>query len=398
MDILTLHEVGKAYKLYVHPRDRLIELLTGRRRHQESWALRGVSLALPKGACLGIVGDNGAGKSTFLKLVSGTLQPSCGGIERHGRLTAILELGAGFHPEFSGRENIYFAGALMGLDRALLQEREADIIAFSELGEAIDRAVKTYSSGMVVRLAFSLVTSVEPDILVIDEALAVGDQHFQKKCIDRMQTFRERGCTLLFCSHSLYHIREMCDRAIWIDQGTVRAQGETERVLALYEDHVRSQESSQKPIGETAPHAPPRPPSGRRGQLLSVQIMNLGPGDPPTLAGADLVIRVRVRMAVEEQPHIGVSIDRADGLGITGVATHFDGVTPLRISESDWQITLRFPSFTAHSGEYVVNAFLFDAEGLAVYEEWFKCARFFHVYKTRDVGVVSLPHEWLHDA
>ncbi len=211
---LHAETLGKGYKLYDSPRARLKALLTGRTYHRSHWALAEVSFELHRGQCMGLIGDNGAGKSTLLKLVAGTLQPTTGRIERRGRVTAILELGAGFHPEFSGRDNLYFAGALIGIGERAMKALEASIIEFSELEHAIDRPVKTYSSGMVVRLAFALVTAIEPDVLIIDEALAVGDQHFQKKCVERIEAFRQRGCTILFCSHSLYHIRQLCDVAL----------------------------------------------------------------------------------------------------------------------------------------------------------------------------------------
>ena len=236
---LTVQDLGKEYRLYASPRQRLKALLTGRTYHRSHWALQGVSFELHRGQCLGVIGDNGAGKSSLLKMKAGTMQPSVGRIARVGRVTAILELGAGFHPDFSGRDNLYFGGSLIGISSAEMERLEASIIEFSELGDAIDRPVKTYSSGMSVRLAFALVTAVEPEVLIIDEALAVGDQHFQKKCIERIMAFRKSGCTILFCSHSPYHIRHLCDVALWLDGGQVKAFGATEPVLGAYEMHTR---------------------------------------------------------------------------------------------------------------------------------------------------------------
>mgnify|MGYP002662738252 CR=1 FL=1 len=180
---------------------------------------------------LALLGDNGAGKSSLLKLLAGTLQPSTGTVRRSGRVTAILELGAGFHPDFSGRDNLYFGGSLIGISREEMARLEPEIIEFCELGEALDRPVKTYSSGMTVRLAFALVTAVQPDVLIIDEALAVGDQHFQKKCVERITAFRNNGCTILFCSHSPYHNRHLCDRSLWCQAGQVARRGGTAGVL-----------------------------------------------------------------------------------------------------------------------------------------------------------------------
>ena len=206
--VLAVQGLGKEYRLYASPRERFKSLVTGRAHYRSHWALRDVSFQLRRGECIGVIGDNGAGKSSLLKLLAGTLQPSAGTIERVGRVTAILELGAGFHPDFTGRDNLYFGGSLIGIGHDEMARLEPEIVAFCELGEALDRPVKTYSSGMAVRLAFALVTAVQPDVLIIDEALAVGDQHFQKKCVERIQAFRDNGCTILFCSHSPYHVRQ----------------------------------------------------------------------------------------------------------------------------------------------------------------------------------------------
>ena len=244
---LEVVQLGKEYRLYDSPRQRLKALVTGRDIHRSHWALRDVSFALHRGQCLGVIGDNGAGKSSLLKLLAGTLQPSTGTVRRSGRVTAILELGAGFHPDFTGRQNLYFGGSLIGISAAEMARLEPEIIAFSELGEAMDRPVKTYSSGMTVRLAFALVTAVEPQLLIIDEALAVGDQHFQKKCVERIESFRNNGCTILFCSHSLYHVQQLCDTTLWLKGGKVQAYGPTPEVLAAYGVHVRAQESPPPP-------------------------------------------------------------------------------------------------------------------------------------------------------
>ena len=242
--VLTAEGLGKRYRLFASPRERLMALLGMADRSKPHWALKDVSFELKRGQCLGVIGDNGAGKSTLLKLLAGTLQPSHGQLQRQGRVTAILELGAGFHPDFTGRDNLMFGGSFIGLTQADMLRLSDEIIAFSELGEAIDRPVKTYSSGMIVRLAFALVTAVQPEVLIIDEALAVGDQNFQKKCVQRIEAFRTNGCTILFCSHSLYHVRHLCNVALWLDGGQVREFGDTEAVLGAYETHVRARDKA----------------------------------------------------------------------------------------------------------------------------------------------------------
>lgn len=398
---LVLHadHLGKEYKLYDAPKDRLKSLLGGGARHRSHWALRDVSFTLGRGQCLGVVGDNGAGKSSLLKLIAGTLQPSTGRVVCTGRITAILELGTGFHPDFSGRDNLYFGASLIGISPSDMRALEAGIIEFSELGEAIDRPVKTYSSGMTVRLAFALVTALEPDLLIIDEALAVGDQHFQKKCIERIASFRDSGCTILFCSHSLYHIRQLCDVTLWLDRGTQRAFGDTETVLSAYEVHVRAQDqagqgaATASTLAGAEGHAAPPGSAG----ILSVDIeslQDLGDGLAPRLQSPDLVIRITARSLPGEQPQFGIMLEQAHGAGITSVGTLNDGATPTHLGNDVWAACVRFTDLPLHTGEYVVSAFLFDSRGLAVYEQWLHCANFRHSYALSTPGLVRLPHQW----
>ena len=394
--VLRVEGLGKEYRLYASPRQRLKALLTGRALHQSHWALQGVSLELRRGQCLGVVGHNGAGKSTLLKLITGTLQPSTGKLLRSGRVTAILELGAGFHPDFTGRENLYFGGSLIGIGREEMAALELQVLAFAEIGEAIDRPVKTYSSGMVVRLAFALVTAVEPDLLIIDEALAVGDQRFQKKCIERIEAFRANGCTILFCSHSPYHVRQLCDVALWLDRGRVMEFGPTEPVIGAYELHTRLQGEAQAER-QSAPPPPSLPlQPDATAAILSVDIAGLGAGDPPLLERRDLVATITVRGHGDERPNIGFMIEQSRGVGITSLATHEDGAAPVQVEPGVWRSVLTFPELPLHSGEYVVSAFLFDASGLVVYEQWYQFLHFRVVTPTLMPGLVRLPHHWFH--
>ena len=408
---LRLRNIGKQYQVYDSPRARFKALLTGRAYHRSHWALRDVSFELRRGQCLGVVGANGAGKSTLLKLITGTLQPSQGELVRSGRITAILELGAGFHPDFTGRQNLYFGGSLIGISQTEMARIEHEILAFAEIGDAIDRPVKTYSSGMVVRLAFALVTAVEPDLLIIDEALAVGDQHFQKKCITRIEQFRRNGCTILFCSHSPYHVRQLCDVALWLDGGRVMQFGETEPVLGAYEMHTRllsappEEPAQQEHVPEAmivpteesdAPAAPaPRPPPpDTTASIMSVDIANLGEGDPPLLDSRDLVATITVRGHGQERPNIGFMIEQSRGVGITSLATHEEGAHPTEIEPGVWRSVLTFPNLPLHSGQYVISAYLFDESGLVVYDQWYQFMHFSFVMPTLMPGLVKLPHHW----
>lgn len=392
---LFVQGLGKQYRQYESPQERLKSALFGNGRFKTQWALADVSFTLNRGQCLGVIGDNGAGKSTLLKLITGSLRPSTGSVGKHGRLTAILELGAGFHPEFTGRENLYFGGALIGIGEKEMKLLEASIIDFSELGSAIDRPVKSYSSGMVVRLAFALVTAVEPEILIIDEALAVGDQHFQKKCIDRIEAFRLNGCTILFCSHSQYHIRQLCDAALWLDQGQVRMFGPTDMVMAAYDSHVRmldNQHSGPALPGIPEAQAVSRAPG--QSSILAVEVANLGSGSPPLLEARDLHIRVRAFCADPQPPSIGLMLEQVNGPGITSVVTHSDKVVPHSVGEGEWEVSLTFTDLPLHSGEYVISGFLFDSQGMAVYDYWKECQTFTFMSAIPTPGLVRIPYVW----
>lgn len=418
--VLRVVGVAKEYKLYPTPRARLKALVTGRATHRSHWALNDVSFELRRGECIGVIGDNGAGKSTLLKLLAGTLQPSHGRIDRVGRVTAILELGAGFHPEFSGRDNLYFAGSLIGIHREEMHQLEPGIVAFCELGEALDRPVKTYSSGMTVRLAFALVTAVQPDVLIIDEALAVGDQNFQKKCVERITAFRNNGCTILFCSHSPYHIRHLCDRALWLKGGRVELFGSTEPVLAAYELHTRSlQAVDGLPLEHDLPgadaeggvavgtaalqQAAAQPVQGQPARepgtacIVSVEVADLGEpvdGQPPVLQSSDLAVTITVRGRGDERPHIGFMIEQSHGVGITSLGTHEEGAAPRSLGDGLWRSVLTFPDLPLHSGDYVISAYLFDATGLVVYDEWLHFQHLRFVAPKLMPGLVRLPHRW----
>lgn len=232
---IRVTELGKRYQSYDKPHHRLLQTVFGKRRQyaREFAALNQVSFAIHKGETVGIIGRNGSGKSTLLQLVCGTLTPSAGHIEVHGRVAALLELGAGFNPEFSGRENVYLNASILGLSKTQIDERLEQILTFADIGEFVDQPVKTYSSGMFVRLAFAVIAHVDADILIIDEALAVGDAFFTQKCMRFLRQFKERG-TILFVSHDTAAVVNLCERAIWLDHGQLKAIGEAKTVSELY--------------------------------------------------------------------------------------------------------------------------------------------------------------------
>lgn len=362
--------LSKDYKLYAHPSHRFWEAVFRRPRHQLYRALDDVTFSVLSGTCLGVIGDNGAGKSTLLKLIVGTLTPSRGSLQVHGRVTSILELGAGFHPDFSGRQNIALNGALIGLRPDDIRTLEPHILAFADLGEFIDRPVRTYSSGMVVRLAFSIAVSADPDILVIDEALAVGDIAFQRKCIDRMLDFRAGGKTLVFCSHSMYHVRELCHQVLWLDAGRVRMIGETGAVVSAYEEHSRS----SRPAGIRDQHPPERPaevPAGVDCLIESLWIEDAS-GQPTEvlIPLAEMTFCMRVRCLRDgAAPQFGFAIVDASEEILAAAATHHDRVHPGPFHAGQRiLVRLRVPCLPLRQGVYRITGAVGDTAGLLWYE------------------------------
>lgn len=238
---ISVQNLGKCYLSYEKPHQRLLQMLFqrfGKTYHREFWALRNINISIPKGKVYGILGKNGAGKSTLLQIICGTLTPSHGEVIIHGRIAALLELGSGFNPEFTGIENIYLNGQILGLTRAEVDTKLESILDFADIGDFVYQPVKTYSSGMFTRLAFSVAVNVEPDILIVDEALSVGDAWFQHKSMARMRQLMESGCTVLFVSHSIDAVRALCDEAIWLEGGTIKMQGNVTDVTNSYMNDV----------------------------------------------------------------------------------------------------------------------------------------------------------------
>jgi lipopolysaccharide transport system ATP-binding protein len=242
MSAISIKNVSKVYKLYDKPVDRLKESINPFRKtyHKEFYALNNISFEIKHGETVGIIGKNGSGKSTLLKMITGVLTPSKGTIEVNGKIAALLELGAGFNPEFTGVENIYLNGTIMGFSREEIDKKIDDILEFADIGDFVYQPVKMYSSGMFARLAFAVAINVEPDILIVDEALAVGDVKFQTKCFNRFKELKEKGTTILFVSHDVFAVRNFCDKAVWINEGTLKKIGDTVQVTAEYMEYMNS--------------------------------------------------------------------------------------------------------------------------------------------------------------
>lgn len=253
---ISAHGLTKTYRLFGHPGDRIKQFLSFglKQYHREFTSLNDVSFEVRKGETVGIIGRNGSGKSTLLQLICGILKPTSGTVQVKGRISALLELGAGFNPEFTGRENVYFQGALMGFTKAQMNERFDDIAAFADIGEFIEQPVRTYSSGMYVRLAFAVAINLDPEILIVDEALAVGDTRFQVRCFQRINEIRERGGSILFVTHATDQISRYCDRALLIDQGRLASEGNPKDVVNHYFASSFPNQKTSPPSANTAPH------------------------------------------------------------------------------------------------------------------------------------------------
>lgn len=351
MPIIETSHLSKIFRLYPSPKARLREMfsLRGKKYHHEFHALDDVSLRIEKGQSVGIIGVNGSGKSTLLKLICGVLQPSSGEVTVNGRIAALLELGAGFNPEFSGRENVYMNGALMGLKRAEMDRCFPEIEAFAGIGEFIEQPVKTYSSGMFVRLAFAAAVNIDPDILVVDEALSVGDIFFQHKCIARIEEFRNRGKTILFVTHDINLVKSICDRVILLDQGRILAEGDPEEVTEHYLLLARQRQTEHAEQEFRVRGKPNSKLQEARisfgsdaGQILEVAVCDAqGRATSAFPCGAPVTIRIRARVgAAVRRPNISIILRDQRGYNLYGTSTALQGqsLNP----DGQGRITVRF--------------------------------------------------------
>ena len=345
MNAIEFQHVSKSYAIYDSPGDRLKELLPLRRgkRHRDFGALRDISFAVKRGETFCIIGENGSGKSTLLQIIAGILQPTSGTVMVNGRVSALLELGAGFNPEFSGRNNVYLNGSILGLTKRQIDERYQEIESFAEIGDFIEQPVKTYSSGMVVRLAFAVAINVDPDILLVDEALAVGDIYFRQRCMRKVHELRSRGVTILFVSHATSDVKAIGDRALWLEQGRLMEIGNTERVVAKYlarmvEKDSRYMKAHPEPRGGgaarvQAPEVVTSIPNidGRygdgRAEVLGIAVLDEA-GSPAAMLepGSRIVVRMSVcAKAAVARPMVGFMLRNQMGMDFAGTNTAREG-------------------------------------------------------------------------
>lgn len=408
---ISVDNLHKDFKIYEKPKDRLTEILLRQPKHKIYHVLSDISFAVADGTSLGIVGDNGAGKSTLLKLLVGTLQPTHGDIQIRGQVAALLELGAGFHPEFTGRKNIYLNASLLGVSDENIEQLESDIIEFSELDYFIDRPVKTYSSGMYVRLAFSIATMVRPDILVIDEALSVGDLAFQKKCVQRMNEFRRDRKTMAFCSHSMFHIQELCDTAIWLDKGRIREMGDSDKVVGHYEDYcnnrkvyhsIREDIPDELEQGETHGKSDGNESENEEGERVQdCKINSLSVKSPSgeelraieTLS--DVVLEMEVEVLVDGmEANFGFAFMKSAEEPIASfLTTDIEAVHKGPFNKGDvFTVSLTVNKIAMRVGEFYALGGLADKSGLLWYET--KFSKLLHIEANKGVGPLIMESSW----
>jgi ABC-type polysaccharide/polyol phosphate transport system ATPase subunit len=407
---MRLRGVSRHFRV-VHDRNSTLkETLIRRRRtrYSELWALRDVNLDIAPGEAVGIVGRNGSGKSTLLKMLAGILPPQTGVVQSGGSVAAMLELGAGFHPDFTGRENVFMNAAIHGLTDKQARARFDDIVAFAEIESFIDMPVRTYSSGMQLRLAFAVAAHVNPDILLLDEVLAVGDEAFQRKCMGRIFDFRRGGGTLVFVSHDPNAVEQVCDRAVLVDGGRVVLDGTPQEVMVRYHrllaettDGVgaRISTSDEETVEESVPDEIPAPSDlGGWGTgeiaITGVQVMRGDQVVTSIVSGDDLVVRLSLRACEPiENPIIGISILAIDGTALFGTNTELDHVHVGAIGK-DTEVTYVIPSVPLHAGGFAITVAVHSEDVRDMYH-WIDRAVEFTVFPRRPgVGLVEVNGHW----
>jgi lipopolysaccharide transport system ATP-binding protein len=419
MNAVRCDRVSKQFTLH-HERPRsfqelFLNLLRLERvsSKEEFWVLHDVSFEAKPGEMIGIVGDNGAGKSTLLKLLSRIVEPTSGQIELNGRVGALLELGTGFHPDLTGRENVYLNGSILGFKKAEMTRIFDDIVSFSELERFIDVPVKHYSSGMYMRLGFSVAIHLQPDILLVDEVLAVGDQAFQARCLDRINEMKRRGVTIILVTHNLREVQRMCDRAIWLDQGQIQAQGDVLDVIERYVSHVlmsekrggkgsapqASQERLQDPEGRSQPKRKTSWRAGsREAEIVRVQLLDGQEKEKRTFhTGETLIARMHFQAHQRiEHPIFGIAIHHEDGFHIYGPNTGL-AKYPIEAIEGTGYMDFVIPDLPLLQGTFLLTAAILPSRGKGAYDYHHQVHSFRIAASARtrkEHGTVHIPSHW----
>jgi ABC-type polysaccharide/polyol phosphate transport system ATPase subunit len=388
---VTVENVWKYFRLYQEKNQYLKStLLRGRRaRYDEFWALKDVDFEIPFGSTFGIIGSNGSGKSTLLKCLAGILSPDKGSVLCNGRMAALLELGAGFHPDLSGRENIYLNGAILGMTRSEIDRKLEEIIDFSGLDKFVDTPVKNYSSGMVVRLGFAIATNVDPEILIIDEVLAVGDESFQHRCHEKIETFRQEGRTIILVSHGLMQVAQLCSTVAWLEKGVIQEIGPSYEVISNYSG--QSHDAAPKIEGEIGERWGSHEAEITRAEFVDadgVPVHVLKTGEPISLQ-----IDYTAHMPIKE-PVFGIRITHLHGTNVWGSNTKRMGFKPATLNNSG-TITLAIPELPILAGTYDLTVALSDQHETYEYDHWERRVRFDVVqYNSFDEGLIQIQAKW----
>jgi len=388
---VSVENVWKYFRLY-HEKNQYLKstLLRGRRaRYDEFWALKGVDFEIPFGSTFGIIGSNGSGKSTLLKCLAGILSPDKGSVSCNGRMAALLELGAGFHPDLSGRENIYLNGAILGMTRSEIDRKLEEIIDFSGLEKFVDTPVKNYSSGMVVRLGFAVATNVDPEILIIDEVLAVGDESFQHRCHEKIESFRQEGRTIILVSHGLMQVAQLCSTVAWLEKGVIQEIGPSYEVIGKYAG--QSHDAAPKAEGEIGERWGSHEAEITRAEFVNadgVPVHVLKSGEPISLQ-----IDYTAHMPIKE-PVFGIRITHLHGTNVWGSNTKRMGFQPTTLNNSG-TITLNIPELPILAGTYDLTIALTDQHETYEYDHWERRVRFDVVqYNSFDEGLIQIEANW----
>lgn len=408
--MISINNLVKKYNIYNKPMDRLKESLslTKKMYHKEFSALNGISFEVLRGDAVGILGKNGSGKSTLLKMITGVLTPTSGEIKVNGKIAAILELGTGFNPEYTGIENIYLNGTMMGFTRGEMEAKVQSVVDFADIGEFINQPVKIYSSGMFARLAFAVAINVEPDILIVDEALAVGDTRFQIKCINKMKQLKDNGTTILFVSHATEQVKRFCNKAIWIKDGKIMANGESSEVGDIYEDYMKYGEADNKKDVRISGNEEVKEEVVVEEELTITSDFKI-PNNPDILASImqvkinnkqiktfdELVVEVTYDIYKDKIDGflLGVAFRDPDGEYIFGPNTHLEKIEiPNELGRHT--VVYRIPKMTLLGGHYLVDVGIFTNEGIVGLDYKQQICEFMVINKYISEGKFYINHDW----
>lgn len=389
---IEVRDLSKVYHLYNRSSDRIRETFSIKKKKysRDHYALKNINLSIKHGESVGIVGTNGSGKSTLLKLVTGVVSPTNGEIKTVGKIAALLELGAGFNPEYTGIENIYLNGTMMGYTQEEMKKRVPDIIEFADIGEFMEQPVKSYSSGMFARLAFAVSINVEPDILIVDEALSVGDTRFQVKCIDKMRELQEKGTTILFVTHAIEQIKRFCTRAIWIKNGELIKDGEASQVVDLYDNYMKYGDRKIEKVNNEAEFTLPE-----NSEFLAViQKVSINKNMFKSFEKLEVEVTYDVYDENMEDLQVGVafySLDRK--IYVFGPNTNLDKVSVPQ-EQGRHIVKYTIPKLNLISGDYTVDVGIFNSGGIVNLDYKNNCEKFSVANEYFSEGMFYLEHQW----